>query len=309
MQSDGPTAGVDWASETHVGCVVGKDGAVLDRFEIAHDAAGLKQMVRRFRAAGAQDVAIERGDGPVVEVLLEAGVSVFVVPSRQIKSLRSRYGSAGNKDDRLDAYVLADTLRTDGHRWRALREDSDDTRALRGLCRARKDLVETRVQMLNQLRSNLELAFPGAVGSELLCLAVAQMLLGYHSERRWVRHAQGNADLRRMFPYLPQQPGYHKRLKASRGLLCKAIRVLAQVCPSWSDDLWITDATPVPCGTSRETVKRSDLAGHAGYGYCASYSRYYWGLKLYLVCAGDGMPIMWCLAHPKIGEREVVAPC
>jgi len=148
---------------------------------------------------------------------------------------------------------------------------------------------------------------PELSDSELLCLAVAQMLLGFHSERRWVRHAQGNADLRRMFPYMPQQPGYHKRLKASRGLLCTTIRVLARVCPSWSDDLWITDATAVPCGTSRETVKRSDLAGHAGYGYCASYSRYYWGLKLYLVCAGDGMPIMWCLAHPKIGEREVVA--
>ncbi len=137
MQRGGPTAGVNWASETHVGCVVGEDGAVLDRFDIAHDAGGLRQMVRRFRAAGVQDVAIERGDGPVVEVLLDAGLSVFVVPSRQIKSLRSRYGSAGNKDDRLDAYVLADTLRTDGHRWRALREDSDDTRALRALCRAR----------------------------------------------------------------------------------------------------------------------------------------------------------------------------
>ena len=83
--------------------------------------------------------------------------------------------------------------------------------------------------------------------------------------------------------------------------------MLAQRCPSWFDDLWMTDATPVPCGTSRETVKRSALAGHAGYGYCASHSRYYWGLKLYLVCAGDGMPIMWCLAHPKLGEREVVA--
>ena len=147
---------------------------------------------------------------------------------------------------------------------------------------------------------------PELTDSELLCLAVAQMLLCYHSERRWIRHARGDADLREMFPYIPQQPGYHKRLKAARGLLCMAIRVLAQACPSWSDDLWITDATPVPCGTSRETVKRSDLAGHAGYGYCASYSRYYWGLKLYLVCAGDGMPIMWCLAHPKIGERQVV---
>jgi transposase len=155
---------VDWASETHVACVVDSDGGVIDRFAFAHDATGLKEMVRRFRAAGVARVAIERGDGPVVEVLLDAALAVFVVPSRQIKSLRGRYGSAGNKDDRFDAYVLADTLRTDGHRWRPLREDHDDTRALRALCRARKDLVETRVQLLNQLRSNLELALPGAIG-------------------------------------------------------------------------------------------------------------------------------------------------
>lgn len=107
-------------------------------------------------------------------------------------------------------------------------------------------------------------------------------------------------------PYLPRQPGYHKRLKAARPLLCKAILQLAERCPSWFDDVWMTDATPVPCGASRETVKRSELAGYAGYGYCASHSRFYWGLKLYLVCSGDGMPVMWCLANPKIGEREVV---
>ena len=69
----------------------------------------------------------------------------------------------------------------------------------------------------------------------------------------------------------------------------------------------MTDATPVPCGMSRETAKRSDLAGHAGYGYCASHSRWYWGMKLYLVCSGDGMPIMWCLANPKLRERQVLA--
>lgn len=143
--------------------------------------------------------------------------------------------------------------------------------------------------------------------SELVTLAVAQVLLGYHCERRWVRHIRGSADWRAMFPYLPKQPGYHKRLKDARPLLCRAIQTLAVCCPSWFDDLWMTDATPVPCGTSRETVKRSQLAGHAGYGYCASHSRFYWGFKLYLVCAGDGMPIMWCLANPKLGEREVVA--
>ena len=148
---------------------------------------------------------------------------------------------------------------------------------------------------------------PLLTDSELITLAVAQVLLGYQCEHRWIRHVRASAQWRGMFPYLPQQPGYHKRLKAAQPLLCKAILALAECCPSWFDDLWMTDATPLPCGASRETAKRSDLAGHAGYGYCASHSRYYWGLKLYLVCAGDGMPIMWCLAHPKLGEREVVA--
>jgi hypothetical protein len=143
--------------------------------------------------------------------------------------------------------------------------------------------------------------------SELITLAVAQMLLRYPSERRWVRHVHANAEFRAMFPYLPEQSGYHKRLKNAEPLLRKAILTLAACCPSWFDDLWMTDATPVPCGMSRETVKRSDLAGYASYGYCASHSRYYWGLKLYLVCSGDGIPIMWCLANPKLGEREVVA--
>lgn len=147
---------------------------------------------------------------------------------------------------------------------------------------------------------------PELTDSELLCVAVAQMMLGYHCEHRWVRHVHHNPQLKAMFPDMIQQPGYHKRLKAAQALIGHTIRVLAKLSPSWFDDMWITDATPVPCGTSRETAKRSDMAGHAGYGYCASYSRFYWGLKLYLVCAGDGMPIMWCLAHPKIGEREVV---
>jgi hypothetical protein len=148
---------------------------------------------------------------------------------------------------------------------------------------------------------------PELTDSELICLAVAQMLLGYHRERRWVRHVRADPELLGMFPRMPTQSAYHKRLKTVQPLLSKAILVLAACCPSWFDDLWITDATPVPCGMSRETVKRSDLAGHASYGYCASHSRFYWGLKLYLVCTGDGMPVMWCLANPKIGEREVLA--
>lgn len=141
--------------------------------------------------------------------------------------------------------------------------------------------------------------------AELICLAVAQVLLGYPSQHHWLRFCYGR--LGHLFPYLPHQPGYHKRLTAATPLILKAIQMLATQVPSTADDLRLIDATPVPCGTSRETVKRSELAGWANYGYCASHSRFYWGLKLYLVTTLDGMPIVWCLADPKIGEREVAA--
>jgi hypothetical protein len=139
--------------------------------------------------------------------------------------------------------------------------------------------------------------------AELVCLAVAQVLLGARSEHHWMRTCY--ARLGHLFPYLPNQPGYHKRVKAAAPLICKTIEHLATLCPSWTDDLRLFDATPVPCGMSRETVRRSDLAGLAGYGYCASHSRWYWGLKLYLLTTAEGMPVAWCLANPKIGEREV----
>jgi hypothetical protein len=141
--------------------------------------------------------------------------------------------------------------------------------------------------------------------SELVCLAVAQVLLGYHSEAQWLRYA--NKHLTGMFPYLPQRPGYHKRLKAALPLLKRMIRELAMDSDFWTDTVWIADSTPVPCGMSRPTVQRSNMAGWAGYGYCASHSRFFWGLRLYLVCTPTGMPIMRALASPKIGEREVLA--
>jgi hypothetical protein len=128
--------------------------------------------------------------------------------------------------------------------------------------------------------------------------------------RRRLRDAGGGAALcpaGHLFPYLPKQPGYHKRLKAAAPLLAAVMDYLARECPSWHDQVRLIDATPVPCGTSRETVKRSELAGWAGYGYCAAHSRWYWGLKLYLVTTPDGMPVAWCLASPAIGEREAAA--
>ena len=111
----GSVAGIDWASQVHAVCVVDYAGVVIERFEVVHEAKALAAMTGRLRRVGAVDVAIERGDGPLVEALLAAGLSVFVVPSRQIKALRTRYGSAGNKDDRFDAYVLAPTENA-GHR-------------------------------------------------------------------------------------------------------------------------------------------------------------------------------------------------
>ena len=119
---------------------------------------------RVLARAGAGEVAIERPDGPVVDALLGAGITVVVISPNQVKNLRGRYGSAGNKDDRFDAFVLADTLRTDRARLRPLIPDSPATVTLRRACRARNDLVSHRVGLANQLRAHLRNALPGAVG-------------------------------------------------------------------------------------------------------------------------------------------------
>jgi transposase len=163
----GPTgpvfAGVDWASADHAVCVVDATGAVLWRHTVAHSRAGLARLVTRLTELAVARVGIERPDGPVVEALVDAGLPVAVVPPRQVKNLRSRYRGAG-KDDRFDAYLLADAMRTDGHRFPDLTRDTAETTGLRALVRARQDLVEVRVGLVNQLRHTLELVFPGAVG-------------------------------------------------------------------------------------------------------------------------------------------------
>jgi len=104
-------AGIDWATVDHVACVVDMAGRVKDRFAAAHDKAGIEVLIARLRRAGVSEVAIERGDGVLVGALLDAGLTVVVITSRQVKNLRSRYGAAGAKDDRFDSFVLADTLR------------------------------------------------------------------------------------------------------------------------------------------------------------------------------------------------------
>jgi Transposase DDE domain len=146
---------------------------------------------------------------------------------------------------------------------------------------------------------------PRISAAELITLAVAQILLQCHSERRFLRLA--GKQLGHLFPYIPKQPGYNKRLRALAPQICQVINHLARISPSFCERLRLLDSTPVPCGASRETVKRSELAGWAQYGYCASHSRYFWGLRLYLLCAPDGMPVAFCLAGAKEPEREVAA--
>jgi hypothetical protein len=155
---------------------------------------------------------------------------------------------------------------------------------------------------LRQWRPHIGLA-PKLSDAELLTLAVLQALLGFTSETRFLRYATGH--LRSWFPYIPHQSGYNKRLRKAQGQLRAIIRLLALDTEHWDDDTWVMDSTPVECGRSRPTALRSDLAGWASYGYCASHSRWFWGLRLHLVCTPAGLPITFALANPKIDEREV----
>ena len=145
---------------------------------------------------------------------------------------------------------------------------------------------------------------PKLTDAELVTLAVLQALLGFCSEARWLRYA--HAHLGQLFPYLPQQPGDNKRLRAAANLLRRVIVGLASDTTFWTDDVWVADSTPVECGRSKETVKGSALAGWAAYGSWASHSRWFWGLRLHLVCTLHGLPVGFALAGAKADERQVL---
>ncbi len=146
---------------------------------------------------------------------------------------------------------------------------------------------------------------PKISDAEIICLAVAQVLLDCPKERRFIRFAKRR--LGHLFPYIPGQSGYNKRIRGLTPQIAGLLGYLARSSPSWCDGLRLVDATPVPCGASRQTVKRSEFAGYATYGWCAAHSRFFWGFKLYLLAASDGMPIAFCLAPANAPEREVVA--
>ncbi len=145
---------------------------------------------------------------------------------------------------------------------------------------------------------------PRLSDAELVTLAVAQVLLGVRSEARWLRFVPRH--LPGAFPYLPGQSGYNKRLRAALPLIKRLIRALATDTDLWDDPVWVVDSTPIECARSRPTVRRSNLAGWAGYSYCPSHSRFFWGLRLHLIATPTGLPVTWALADPKLDERQVL---
>jgi transposase len=155
--------GVDWAYRSHAVCVIDSRGQVLKRLGVTHDREGLAQLLACLHAFGQElPIAIERPSGVLVDVLVEAGHRVFAIHPNAVRASRPRYCSSNAKSDAGDAFMLADLLRTDGHRWHALQAQSPAIRGLRALVRTRDDLVAARVRLSNQLTALLDAYWPGA---------------------------------------------------------------------------------------------------------------------------------------------------
>jgi transposase len=160
----GNYAGVDWASEKHDVVVQDEAGEELLAASFTHDEKGLRSLCRTLVRMEVTLVAIERPDGLLVERLLDAGLRLLALHPNQVAAARPRFRVAGGKSDRFDAFVLCELARTDHHRFRVLVPDSDQTKALRAMTRAREDLVQSRVALANQLRAELERFWPGPIG-------------------------------------------------------------------------------------------------------------------------------------------------
>ena len=175
--SDGRFAGVDWASEEHGVCVVDERGRILEGRRYRHNEPGIRALCSRLLGLGVALVALERPDGLLIERLLDAGLTVVAVHPNQVKAMRPRYSVAGGKSDSFDSFVLAELARTDSHRFRVLEPDSDQTKALRSMTRARDGLLRTRVGLANQLRDQLATFWPGA--GKVFCAVDSPIALAF----------------------------------------------------------------------------------------------------------------------------------
>ena len=138
----------------------------------------------------------------------------------------------------------------------------------------------------------------------MICIAIAQVLLDCPRERVWLRRM--GPRLAHFFPTLPCRAQYNKRLRALRPRLVAALSLLAQSHPGALSQLLLVDTTPVPTGTSITTKEHSRLRGLAGTGYCASFSRWYWGFKLVLIASPDGFPVAFDLVLSNTGEQDAL---
>lgn len=159
-------AGLDWRGSAHALCIIDDaSGRVVDHLQVPHTAEGIKAMLARLaRLAPPAElpIAIERPSGLIVDALVEARHPVVPIHPSVVKACRPHYRAAGGKSDPGDAYMLADILRTDGHRFRPLRPCSHEIKVLRALVCTRENLVAERVALANQLRSLLESFWRGA---------------------------------------------------------------------------------------------------------------------------------------------------
>jgi transposase len=155
--------GLDWAQSEHQLVVVDLTGKIVLSLRFANDAQGWALFRQKIGTFGRLAIAIETNCGPVVERLLEAGLTVYPMNPKAATRYRDRKAPAGAKDDTLDAWSFADALRTDGHGWRALLGQDPLTVELRLLCRDEIKLIEQRTALVNQLQAALCEYYPAAL--------------------------------------------------------------------------------------------------------------------------------------------------
>jgi transposase len=139
--------------------------------------------------------------------------------------------------------------------------------------------------------------------AEVVTLAVGQAMMNLDNDREFLAVAAKR--LRHLFPKLPKQPGYWKRRARLTETIEWLIGVFATDSPGHHDQVVLLDSTPVECGRSVQTTRRSQLADACSYGYCRSHSRWFWGMRLHLLAAPDGTPRAMILAPADQKERDV----
>jgi Transposase len=171
-------AGIDWATERDDVVVEDEAGVEVLAGTFTHDERGLTELCRRFVRLEVRLVAVERADGLLVERLLDAGLRVLALHPNKVAAARDRFRVSGGKSDRFDAFVLCELARTDNHRFRVLEPDSDQTKAIRAMTRAREGPGRRAAPgVMNQLRAELDRFWPGPLS--LFSHIDAEILLAF----------------------------------------------------------------------------------------------------------------------------------